>query len=65
MERKLFKELKIGETFDFINDEKPGYNTFFLSCRKTSNRNYVDTSGCKHLVGSINAIVYHVGITFE
>ena len=33
---KRFKDLAIGEEFDWINDEKPGYNSFFLRCWRNS-----------------------------
>lgn len=41
-----FKDLKIGDTFDFINDSKVGYNSFFMRCTNQ--------------IGSINCEVYHV-----
>jgi hypothetical protein len=59
MEKK-FRDLRIGETFDFIHNEwyRP---SFFKPCRKTSTRKYVDNTGQDHTVGSINTTAFHVG----
>ena len=56
-----FKELAIGQTFDWIDDANPSRNSFFARCIKVSVRKYVaiDT-GKEYAVGSINAVVYHV-----
>jgi len=56
-----FKQLSIGQSFDFINDEKPSYNSFFKKCIKISPRKYTDSDGMTHSVGSINANVFHAG----
>ena len=56
-----FKELKLYQTFDWINDKSIGFNSFFERCQKTTHRTYVSRSGWKHRVGSINAKVYHEG----
>ena len=55
-----FKELSLEQSFDFINDDTPGYNSFFKRCTKISNRKYEDDYGVTHTIGSINADVYHV-----
>jgi hypothetical protein len=55
-----FKSLKIGQTFDWINPDAIGYNTFFKRCMKTSSRGYTDADNIQYKVGSINAKVYHV-----
>jgi hypothetical protein len=56
-----FKELKIGQEFDFVNDSLPGYNSFFDTCRKISARKYISVgTGIEYQVGSISALVYHV-----
>jgi hypothetical protein len=55
-----FRELEIGNTFDWLNDEKPMLNSFYLRCVKTSARGYADSKGTSHKVGSINAEVFHV-----
>ncbi len=54
-----FRDLAIGQSFEWI---EPGgyYNSFYLSCVKTSARGYRDSMGTDHRVGSINAHVYHV-----
>lgn len=62
MEKRRFKHLAVGTKFDFINDETPGYNSFFERCTKISSRVYETESGVRHLVGSINAVVYHVEV---
>ena len=55
-----FFELKINQTFDWIDDSKPGYNSFFRPCKKISPRKYIDSDGNIHKVGSINAKVFHI-----
>lgn len=58
-----FKDLQIGQTFDWINDEKPGQNSFTRPCVKTSARKYRTIAGGQiehYTVGNINATVYHV-----
>jgi len=59
---RTFGSLKVGDTFDFINDEKPTWNSFYKRCVKTSARTYkaLDDSKTVHKVGSVNAKVYHV-----
>lgn len=54
-----FRELRIGDTFDWI---EPGSlrNSFSLRCTKISARKYVDERGFMHQVGTINAKVYNV-----
>lgn len=59
-----FRELKNGDRFDFINDDKPGFNSYFKRCVKISARKYQaieehNTPGYGHHIGSINADVYH------
>lgn len=54
-----FKELKVGDSFDWISPNRI-YNSFFLRCVKTGLNSYVDEDGKKHKVGSINAEVFHV-----
>lgn len=55
-----FGSLRIGQVFDFVNDANPTFNSFYLPCRKISDRRYVDETGAVHRVGSIQAAVYHV-----
>jgi len=55
-----FKDLNIGDNFDWVNDDEPQWNSFFHPCVKTSTRKYIDYYGQDYTVGSINAIVYHV-----
>lgn len=59
-----FRDLTIGQTFDFINDDKPSTNSFFDRCTKTSARMYSwkAASGMTYStrVGTINVDVYHV-----
>jgi len=52
-----FKDLRIGDTFDFINDNKSGYTR----CEKIKPQTYKSLSSDLHYrVGSTNAHVYHV-----
>jgi len=55
-----FRDLKVGDTFDWLNDAKPMYNSFYLRCTKMSARGYEDERGTQHKVGSVNAEVFHV-----
>jgi hypothetical protein len=51
-----FKDLKIGDEFDWIGGEYP---SFFLRCVKVGDRYYRDTHNVDHKVGSIRAKVFH------
>ena len=53
-----FKDLEIGETFDWVGGEHP---SFFKRCTKISARRYEDEDSVKYHVGSIYADVYHIG----
>lgn len=55
-----FRNLKIGDTFDFISPNRT-LNSFYDRCRKLSARVYssLDT-GYTHRVGSGDCQVYHV-----
>ncbi len=57
-----FKDLIIGQSFDFIDDaaKDSTTNSFFKRCTKTSARKYT-ADGLIHKVGTINCSVYHVG----
>lgn len=60
MEKSTFKNLSIGDSFDFINDLTPGYNSFFKRCTKISARKYKDETGTVYQVGSTKTAVYHI-----
>ena len=62
-----FRDLSIGQTFDWIDDANPSHNHFFHRCRKISARKYetVEPGGamgklmdCR--VGTTSAKVFHV-----
>ena len=55
-----FRDLAVGDSFDFVNDKEPTFTSYFATCTKTGTRTYVSDDGHKHRVGSINARVYHV-----
>ena len=60
-----FRDLLIGDTFDFIDDNNRLMNSFYDRCVKTSSRTYKSIELNPHYdgksqVGSINAIVHHV-----
>jgi len=57
-----FKDLEIGQTFDWQNPYKPWLTSFIPACKKISSRKYVSQGGLVHKVGTINAAVYHVGL---
>jgi hypothetical protein len=54
-----FKDLSIGDSFDFISPDRT-LNSFFLRCEKTGPRKYKDSEGTDHKVGSTSVEVYHV-----
>jgi hypothetical protein len=54
-----FKELSIGQGFDWINPDSRA-NSFFKRCTKVSPRRYIDSDGISHRVGRTCARVYHV-----
>jgi len=56
-----FRDLNIGDTFDFINDSQPYTTTFYTRCMKLTPRKYasLDMSN-EYRVGSVYATVYHV-----
>ena len=60
-----FRDLLIGDTFDFVDDAHLTWNSFYDRCVKVSKRNYesIDKSPVaykgKYQVGSINCEVYH------
>ena len=61
-EKILFKDLNIGDSFDFISPNI-GYNSFFHTCTKLSPRKYtweIEEETFDSQVGSINVEVYHV-----
>ena len=61
MDKQLyFKDLNIGDKFDFIDPISKWGASYFQTCVKTSKRGYVSEDGAKHTVGSINCRVYHV-----
>jgi len=56
-----FKELSVGDTFDFVDDENLTINSYFYRCRKTGTRTYeaLDGDG-PHTIGTVNCKVFHV-----
>lgn len=55
-----FSDLKIGDTFDFIDPDNAGYNSFFKRCRKISCRKYAILFGDNCEIGYVHCPVYHV-----
>lgn len=69
-----FRDLAIGQTFDFIDDSRPHLNSFFERCTKISARSYTwqgwdwENGGKRDYstrVGTINAGVFHWGPSRE
>lgn len=55
-----FRDLTIGQEFDFIDAHRSTFNSFYDRCRKESARTYVSIhDGTRYRVGSINAIVHN------
>lgn len=65
--KSQFRDLKVGDTFDFVDDSNITFNSFYDRCVKTSTRCYSPLEGklkdMKLRVGSINATVHHVSIS--
>jgi hypothetical protein len=64
MSQTLFRELRVGDTFDFIGPV-PRLNSFYERCTKTGLRTYSWFHPERHAVigtavGTINCKVYHV-----
>ena len=61
-DKKEFRQLAIGDTFDFVNMSQPMMNSFYRRCVKISTRKYQAIEDPKDIysVGSISARVYHV-----
>jgi hypothetical protein len=56
---KRFRDLKVGERFDWVDRDNTGRNTFFDLCQKISSRKYRSlVSLMAYEVGSINAQVF-------
>jgi hypothetical protein len=56
-----FRDLAIGDTFDFIDEQNPTHNSFFDTCVKTTARGYKSLSTDKqYVIGRISAKVFHV-----
>ena len=57
----MFKELLIGDTFDFVDPDNRTLNSFFKRCEKTSERGYRDLGDiAKYQVGTIRCKVFNV-----
>lgn len=62
-----FKQLSVGQSFDFIDDRPGALNSYHQRCRKVGARRYEAVGegrlleGTVMQVGSINAEVFHVG----
>jgi len=59
MDNVEFKQLAIGQSFDFIGPNRM-MNSFYLRCTKISARKYQDEKGNVHCVGSIRCKVHNV-----
>lgn len=55
-----FCDLAIGQAFDWIDDSRPGSNSFFKRCVRVSARCYQDEDQHIHRVGSVKVKVHHV-----
>lgn len=56
----IFKQLHIGQVFDFVNPTPGAYNSFFKRCVKISDRKYVCSDGYEHRVGTTSVHVFNV-----
>jgi hypothetical protein len=55
-----FRDLKIGQTFDFVNEDDIQHVSFFIKCRKVGIRKYT-AKDYTHEIGEMDCKVYHVG----
>lgn len=64
-----FRDLAIGDTFDWINDARPSWTSFHHRCVKVSARRYravhdmngdLAADAPSMTVGTINASVFHI-----
>lgn len=56
-----FRQLEVGQVFDWINPDRPHENSFFEQCRKISSRRYEGLSnGRIYKVGTVEARVFNV-----
>ena len=55
-----FRDLAPGDIFDWVS-HNASWNSFYQRCEKISVRKYRSEDGTVHRVGSINAVVYHIG----
>lgn len=54
-----FKNLHVGDTFDFVAPNSRT-NSFFLRCIKISPRKYRDSSGTEHRIGRDLCRIYNI-----
>ena len=61
-DKREFRALAIGDTFDFINMDQPMMSSFYRRCEKISARKYraLDEPTDVYTVGSISTRVHHV-----
>jgi hypothetical protein len=62
--KTTFKDLEIGQTFDFVDPDAGTRNSFYARCVKLTARTYreINTStGFVHRIGTVKARVFHVG----
>jgi len=62
MDTTRFKDLQIGQTFDFVSPYR-NMNSFTKKCTKIGSRKYRDEDGVEHTVGSIDCFVYNVSLS--
>ena len=55
-----FKNLGIGENFDFISDDIT-INSFYRPCQKVATNKYMDEFRHIYTIGTINANIYNIG----
>ena len=54
-----FRDLAIGDTFDFIGPDRM-FNSFYARCCKVSSRGYRDDKLNRYQVGTVDCEVFHV-----
>lgn len=65
-----FRDMEVGAHFDWIDDSRPGQNSYFTRCIKTGERTYSELGetgpvGDPLKVSTDRAEVFHVGLRFD
>jgi hypothetical protein len=61
MTQGKFRDLAVGDTFDFVDESNARLNSYFYRCVKTGTRTYrAIEPQTDHKIGTVACKVYHV-----